>query len=671
MRDDETATGPDAWAPWLRRLSAARRRRNDLIHDWQENVDRRRGAIDETTRTQPSTATRTRVTVNQDWPLTKAKIAQLYSQTPEVRLTPRDETFRPAVPIFSRELNDTISEASVGSTIEECLADVVNASGISGVLVSCEKRTELRDVPLVDPATLPPDIQQAVMTGAVKIPMEQVDHPVDVMHLAERISPADLLIPSDFTSSNYDKARWLGHDGRMTWPQALNAFKPSEPAEDGTVGQRGLTEDDKDHVLGRDRRASGVDNTLSTDTTKFRDTEVVNYTEVFYWRHFYHADETSFKALQRLVFVEGLDEPVVNEPYKGQQRDEQSGRMVGVTKNPIRVLTLTYISDDGLPPSDSSISRRTVEELEQSRDQMVEQRRHSIPWRWGDSNRISPAMRSKIDQGIYQDFIWTNGPGDRAIGEVSRASFPNEKWEFDNKIKNDLTELWQVGTNQAGAFAQGERSAREAGIIERNFQRRVGQEQDKVTKFFMGIAECLAGHLALYGTFDLPDELGPQRAMLANAFTYSVRVDSTVRLDAGQRIEQLKEFFNLWAQSGYLNVKAIAEEWAELIALDPAKALTDPQPKPPEPVKVSISKAEDLLSTMFVAMLVRTQQAPTPEDLAAAIKLQQAAMAGMAPPVPPQLPPGGPPTEVATPGIRNANFETAPRIERRAEDGGA
>ncbi len=660
MDESQTPDPAEMWTPWATRIAASRKRREERIGEWQANVERRAprsmgGASD----TYKSITVRwDGVSVNQDWPLTKAKIAQLYSQTPEVRLTPLDDRFRPAVPVFGRELNGTIADASVGSTIEEVLADVVNASGIGAVLVSCETRTEPREVPEIDPATLTPEQQAMLAAGAFEIPMVTVDHTVDIQHLAERVSPADLLIPSDFTGSNYDHARWLGHDGRLTWAQAVKSL--------------GLTEAQKEKVLGTDKRAGGTSQSLNTDSAKFRDTEVVNYTQIFYWRHFYHEDETSFKALQRVVFVEGLDEPVINEPYTGQQRTED-GRLVGVMKNPIRVLTLTYVSDESLPPSDSSIGRGDVDELDAFRDGEREQRRHSIPIRWFDTNRVSPNTKSLLEKGTFQGFIPTNGPGDRAIGEVARASYPAERHKLEDNVKSDLTEKWQVGTNQAGAFASGERSAREAGIIQQNFQRRVGQEQDKVTKFFVGIAEVLAGHLALYGTFDLPDELGENRQLIANAFSYSVRADSTVRLDAQQRIEQITEYVNRWGQSGYVNIKPLAEEHAELIGLSAEKVVTDPQPKPPEPVKVSVSNALDLNDPSMLSLLVRTQQAPTPEDVTATGKLLEAlralglGIAPMAPPVPPQ---GGPPGEVATPGIHNADWQEQPRINKRDQDGG-
>jgi hypothetical protein len=643
----ETATDP--WTPWRNRIAASRRRRDEKVYVWQENVAKR-------TKTPDNYTTTTEVSINPDWSLTKAKIAQLYSQTPTIRLTVRQgmEAFTPAIQPFGRELNDILDSASVGTTIEEVLSDVINAAGIGAVLVSCEKRTEKRMVPEMDPATLPPDIQQALLTGAFEMPMTEVDAVVDIQYLVTRISPADLLIPSDFTGSNYDHARWLGHDGRMTWAQAQVEF--------------GLTDEQKDEVLSGDKRAKGTTNTLSTDTNKFRDTEVVTFSEVFYWCHYYDPADTSFKAMKRVVFVDGLDEPVVVEPYKAQIRVEDG--IVGVTKNPIRVLTLTYISDESLPPSDSSVSRFTVDELEQSRNSMLQQRKHSVPIRWYNPNMVSPGTKSLLEKGTPQGFV-PIANGERGIGEVARATFPPEKFEIDAILKNELAESWQVGTNQVGAFAKGERSAREAGIIERNYQRRIGQEQDKVQKFLLGIAEVLAGHLAMYGTFDLPDELGPMRQQMANAFLYTARVDSTVRMDVDERIEKLTTGLNLTAQSGYVNPKPIIAEIWELLGVDPATCVIDPQPKAPEPVKVSIGSAEDIINPVMLAAMMRTGQAPGPDDVAAAIKLLTMAAAGGVPLVPPEPSPDKPQGEVEHPKGSNLEWEASPRVDRRPDDGGA
>ena len=38
--------------------------------------------------------------------------------------------------------------------------------------------------------------------------------------------------------------------------------------------------------------------------------DVVEYDEIFYIRHFFHADETDYSALHHLVFVKGKTEPI-------------------------------------------------------------------------------------------------------------------------------------------------------------------------------------------------------------------------------------------------------------------------------------------------------------------------------------------------------------------------
>ena len=664
----------EPWQGWLGRLAAARRRRDDASGLWQENVRKRRGADTETS---AETASSKRVTVNRDWPLTKAKLALLYSNTPQPRLSTNNPQLKGKLGVFSQRVNKQIHKSSVGSAIEEELCDVINASGISGVVLSCEKRTEMRDVPIVEPSMLPPDMAAAVSSGAMTIPTMPTLATTDYRYPCRRLSPAQLLVPADFTGSNYDSARFLAYDDSMTWEQA--------------VINLGLTDDVKEKVVGPDRRARGTTNTLNYDTNKFRETEVVNYTEVFYWRHFYHADETSFDALQRVVFVDGLDEPVIDEPYTGQKRGPD-GRIIGVKRNPIQVLTLTYISDDCLPPSDSTISRPQVNELEDSRTTMVQQRRHSIPIRWFDTNRVSPGVRSLIESGTWQGLVPISGPGDRAIGEVARSAFPPERFEFDRVIQNDINDYWQLGTNQVSGFASGERSAREAGIIEKNFRTRIGHERSKVERHYVAIVEIMSALMTMHGQVEIPPEA-------LDEVSFTIRVDSTMLLDAESRIDQLVKFLNMTVQSGFVNPKPVISEIAELSGLDPAMVVIDPKPKPPEPISISIGDPEDISNPLFLAALMATQQAPSPEHLDAAIKLitkasevspvpilppiklnevPQGGGGGM-PPVPaapPLLPPTGPQGPQAqrppmTPELSNPGWEEAAKIQRRSEDGGA
>jgi hypothetical protein len=265
------------------------------------------------------------------------------------------------------------------------------------------------------------------------------------------------------------------------------------------------------------------------------------------------------------------------------------------------------------------------------------QREHSLPIRWMDINRIDPAVQELLQRGDWQGFIPTIGAGTNAIGEVARASYPNEDFEFDRIAKQDIQEAWQVGPNQMGAMNSGERSASEAQIVQANFQTRIGYERARVVSFFTSIAEVLAGLLALYGDFSLPSvgQDGAQRLQswdrtrINGQFVYDVRPDASVLLDANQRIARLTQFLNLTAKSGFVNVKPIVEELALLTGLDPASIVTDPAPRPPDQLNVSIRNYEDVRDPIMLALLMKTGQAPSPQDVAAAQQL--IASAGPAP----------------------------------------
>jgi len=615
------------------------------VAGWQTNVRKRIGdeRNSNSAETTASSAATTAVpSVNKDWPLTKAKIALLYSQTPEIRLSTSDPNAGPLVQQFAAKLNEEIRKANIGARIEEELADVINAAGISAVVLACEKRTETRLMDSIDPMI-------AGMTGQVpeKIP---VDHVVDIRYPSRRISPASLLVPADFTGSVYDDAHWLAYDDSLPWPTGKVEFK--------------LSDEVKEKVCGTDKRVN-TSNSLNTDIDKFRDTEVVNFTEVFYWRHYYHEEETNYKALQRVVFVEGLDEPVIDEPYAGQKRVDDT--IVGITRMPIQVLALTYISDDCLPPSDSSISRPQVNELEKSRQDFALQRKHSIPMRVYNPSLVSPNARAKFERGSWQDTVAVSGQFERAIGVIQQSALPPERYELDSIINQEITDEWTVGPNQGGSFASGERSAREAGIVEQNFKTRIGQERAKVERHLIANAENLGALMALHGNAGIPVEL-------LGSITYSIRVDSTVLLDAQQQIEHIKEYVNMWGQSGVANIKALAVKHAELLGWLPEEVTIDPQPKPPEPVKISIGSAEDIVNPLMLAAMAATNQLPAPEHVAAVAKLLQAleSIPGMAEMLIPKEPvdPNQQPSDVARPGIHNADWQEQPRLNKRDQDGG-
>lgn len=595
--------------------------RRELIPDWALNIDYRRGKpvqMDGDEARQPLTL---------DWSLTKAKHAQMFSRLPEVVGTPNQKDYAPATAPFVKRVNYRVGTSGVAATMNEVLPDIINAAAFGVALVSYETRVKTAEMPLVDPASLPPTQQMAVMQGAIQLPTAPMPVVMDKRFRVERLSPADLLWPATFKHSDFDRAPWLGYSGRKTWAEAKGLF--------------GLEDSEKDDVCGGGTARITESLTPERDRIVADDPDTVEYDEIYYWRYLYHEDETSFSAIQRVVWVRGRTEPVIDEPWKGQEYDEQTGNYVGACRFPIRVGTITYLSDEAIPPSDSAIGRPQVNALIKSRDQMFEQREHSLPMRWMDVNRVDPAIQALLQKGHWQGFIPTNGPGDRAIGEVARANYPQERFDFDRVTKGDLQEAWALGNNQLGLQnASGEHSAAETKAVQTNFQTRIGQERQQIIDFFLGIVDVLAGLVALYDDFEMPAISGDDVQRLANwdrkrirhEVAFSIRADASIMLDVESRAGRLLRFLDYGAKSGLLKDrgKPVLDELAALSGFDPAEVIAMPEPKGPESPNVSFrfSGAQDLVDPIALSILMKAGLAPTPEELQAAIHLIAAANTG-------------------------------------------
>jgi hypothetical protein len=670
---------------WLANIQRCESVLRDVVPEWSTNIDYRRGKPF----AEDSDLDRIRVPI--DWSMTKAKQAQLFSQVPEVRLTHKTEAYKAVAPMFAKKLNDQLCESRVGVALDEVMPDCINAAGFGAALVAFESKTERRSVPIPDP-------QQAAQMAAagMQIPMQDVEVVLDSRFLISRISPEDFLWEVAFTGSDFDDAPWIGRKGRKTWDEAIASWDK-------------LTEADKSKVVGADARKSENLLTNTGDENKKIQSGLVNYRELFYWRHMFHADETDYRAIHHLVFIEGKKEPVVDEPWKGQKRNAKN-KIIGPRRMPIRVLTLTYISNESIPPSDSAMGRPQVDELNRSRSQMIRNRETSVPLRWFNTNLVDPQVQTQMMRGTWQGMIPINGTGDRAFGEVARAAYPNEDFMFDNIAKADARETWQVqDAIEAGPAI---RSAAEANNRQQNFQTRIGYERARCAAFLVGIAEVLAGLVALFGEFTQEEMqlLGQlPKEELASYYAFNVRADSTLLLDAEQRIQRLMTFLNMTAKSGYVDVAPVIMEIVELVGLDPAVVIHQPQGKGPEPVNASLrlTGAADLSDPVVIAMLMHAGQFPTAEELnAAKIALatiqqqpelpQPEGGPGGAPggpggpggapgaPPPPGAPPAGaPPPQApggrpvapagsgrpAEPYTAHPNWNTASRVEKRAEDG--
>lgn len=660
--------------------------RDEMANDvWKTNVEYRLG------KPFKEKSDKDRVSVPVDWSFTKAKEAGMFSQVPQVILVPKHPRFKEAVPLLQKELNTVLTEeVRVAVPMEESAADVINAAGLAGVMcgyIATFKDVEIPSISEQDMAMLPP-VDQDFLRAQGHPKMLKSKKRVDCRFYAKRLSPKQLLWSSKFKGSDFDDADYVGYEGTYTWAEALREFGQSAERPNG------LTEGMKATVCGGSETQASLTEDDDTDDTDSGET--VSYTRIFYWAARQDPNELRLDAIRQLVFVNGVEDAIIDEDLRWQQWNEQSESFIGLTKFPLRFCTLTYISDKAIPPSDSEMGRPMVDSGMRSRSQMQLQRDRSAPIRWGNVNRIDPMIMQNMMTGDdYQRIIPVNGDGTQAIGEVARANYPQENWEFDKIDKQDLMEAWQVGPNQTGLFNMSGRTAAEANIVQSGFATRQAKERAKFGKFFCSIAETIAGLMQLF--YDGPKEamvIGDDgkrkldstwdRKLVSGAkFTYTIREDSTVKLDSQQRLGQAEKFLNLTGKSGFVNVQSVVEEMATLSGFDPAQVIVTPNPPVPEPPNVSLrASGEDLANPVvgpYIVSLMQKGHPVQPADIEAAKALLVASstppagaepgagMPGAPPPAAaPTVPPGAPPQAPQPP----ENYGPMERVTKRINEPG-
>lgn len=672
--EDDLKSPPEVVKHFRDQIALAKSHRRQFSQEWKRNVDLRLGRIANiNTNGYPITdGDDLQTEINPDWYLTKTKTANLYSQTPQVQLSHENAQFIKAIAPFAKALNYELGDkrANVGVPMEEALNDVVNASGIAAVMVAYTARFRTTEVPLMDVSAFSPEQIEAMKASGELRTKTVKGAPTSYRFVARRISPTDALWPASFTGSDFNDADWVGHTNQMPWAQAKSDFN--------------LSEEDKAKAISGEQKDTQDDLRAQPEKGQLMAFQSVKYDEIFYWRARVDSTEPDLKSIWRMVFVHGLETkgPQIDEPWYGQMQ-APDGSVVGATKFPIQFLTLTYVSDNPVNRSDSAAARPQVNDLRRSRSQYFQNRQRSRPVRWFDVNRIDRTIQDSLMRGDYQGFIPTNGPGDRSVGEIARAAYPNEDMAFDRQTMQDLHSMWMIGQNQLGTLSSGEKTAAEVETIQGNFNTRIGQERALVQKFFLNIVEVLAGLMALYSDFpSLTNEEKQQmmtawnsRQVLAD-LAFKIRPDSTIMLDSSQRIERLSKALNITAQSGVVDIRPIIEEILELSSLDPAKVMKQPEPPKPQEASISFrfSGKDDLMNPMVVAILAKNDQLPSPEDIQKAEMALKATQQGVAAVVPnagqPQQPQGQqPPT---TNGEPNASepYGLSPKVAQRTEDMG-
>lgn len=599
------------YALWKEKISQSKKWRDRALKQWKTNVEYRRGKPFEVV---PEADT---INVPVDWSRTKNKQAQLFFQVPDVSLRGRNPQTKAAAPVAQAALNFQLQEEiHAEKVMDECMADVINAAGFAVAMVGYDVTTEPVPLPTADPTMITP-VQQQLFASMGPQPTTTVERPVYECYYMERVSPAAFLRPMEFIGTDWQKAEWLGRDGLIPLAEAVRRQWVDDTYES--------TNADKLKTLNAE--------TQEQDAKPIG--KYVSYQQIWYRKCMRDAECKDPRQIGYLVFVDGKDDPVVDEDFKWQKYDPSTRTWLGMIDFPLKVLTLTTISDEAVPPSDSEIGRPQVKELIRFRSQMMRQRDRSMPLRWFDVNMVDEDIIESVRKGVWQDIIPVNGPGDKALGEVARANYPRENNEFMNVIQYDLDQAWSSGPNQQGFENQGSTSATEANIMNGANQTRLEYEQAKVLSFFLELAKGTFNLMQLFSDdTKWVETVGPDmlaqfqqwdKNTIRGEFAFMAKANAALRVDTKQEKQESLDMYKLLRQDPLVNPKVITAAVLEAHDIDPTTALVEPQPPQPPPMNYRMTvKAEDMINPLVVAM-VQKDHPVSIADLTEARKIMKAA----------------------------------------------
>lgn len=561
----------DDFKAWKDRITAAQRLIESVRPKWQENTAAFEG---KPLAVNPKVDT---VIVNKDFPRVKHKQAQLFFQCPDLQGKPKREAYAQAAPVYQAVVNHYLTKRmGVVKMVDEILTDVLCPAGIGVSKIGYQAFEDgVREIPVGTPEEV-----AELQAGALEVPMQSVPNVIHEEYFWKRVSPAKFLYPGDFAGSDFDDAAWIGFEFRAPLPQVRAQYNLPDDFEGGPR---------KDDAL----VATRVEDPADLDSGK-----TVRGWEIWYKASLFDATVKHPLKQRRLVIIDGLDRAAVHADSPYQRFDETTGRfLVGLTRFPVRVLSLTYVSDKALPPSDCSITRPQANELNRSRSQMIRQREMSLPMRWADTAAgvIDQETIDAIEKGDFQGILRTNGPGDRVFGEIARAQYPRESFEIDRIVRDDFDESWSMGKPQLGTETSGETTAEEIRAMQSGANTRLDYERAKVLRWYVEGAEMVGTLLQLFATDkDFIEVVGEDglksvqqwdRTTIAGEFVLEAKPDSALRIDAATERQQSLNLYQMTANEPWVNRQKLVEMVLRKHNLDPTPIMVQqpPEKKPDSP----------------------------------------------------------------------------------------
>jgi hypothetical protein len=600
MQEPIKSKGASFWKGQIDRALAARR---DLEPGWEANdrayAPRTAGDLHKYSET---------INTNRDFTLVERKKADLFYQRPDVTLQPSPLLDGPitgpdgmpvmgppdatgqaqpipasvALQAHQEIINALLGPEEIDATrmAHQTLFDVLDLSGVGFTKMGYESVTV--DVPA------PEDPMAALDPMA---PPQMVPVPVYEHCFWHHHSPKQALVPSDFRSTEWDRAPWLGY--QFTLPLTEGNRRKYKLSPNFTGGKP-----DKQQYFDRGGADASGEN-------------VFTGVELWYRSCLYREDRPHPEHLTHLVIVDGEDAPVIEEDSPDQTLDDRGGltpdSLIGFPIHPLNMRTRT---DTAWPPADATLTRPLVNELNISREQNL-QFRDAMTLKWYYNTDTLPAdALTKIVRSPIGGMIGV--PSDAFVGEgflkeLPQGTMPRENFSIADYIDNDISRSWAMDASQQGVQGGGQTATAEQ-IQQANANARLDFERGIVLQWY---CKGVTKYSTLVQRY-LPVEraakiVGPQRAQVwdvwrktvSSALAFTAMPDSALRVDQAIDRKQAQDFYSFVANDPFVakGRKKLLEKLFRKFHIDPDGIVSDPDPAKPEPPKLALSfKGEDLVA---------------------------------------------------------------------------
>jgi hypothetical protein len=433
--------------------------------------------------------------------------------------------------------------------------------------------------------------------------METVPVPIYTECCWEAFSNRQALIPSEFRSTDFDKAPWLGQRFTMSLTEARGIWKDHIPDDFTGSGAGGSGSSDK---------AQWFNHGAIPEATRESTKDVVTGIEIYYRTCLENPKIVHPLHLTKVVFIDGLDDPVEHRPSPDQTFDAQ-GRLtpdslIGYPYHPLTIRTLT---DSAYLMSDVMVALPQTQELDKYRVQGVKQRDINNTVGYYSTGKLPPA---ELDKAIRAPQGGLVGLPDEAFNDPrgpikwqEHAPIPPDNYSMSSQIDFDLSHTFAIDATAVGVANQGTQTATESNLRQANVNVRQGADQGFVADWFVTGAAKIATLMQRYYTVeDAAAVIGPQAAQQWDQWRHQVPVpmafkmtpDSSLKNDSPLDRMQFQQLYSYVAQDPHWNRAYLNERLAEKYHLDPSKVIVPdqqlPQPKPEPPKATLAFKGEDL-----------------------------------------------------------------------------